>query len=71
VLERVIGAPWIDLRFHAGPLPAGSGPIGRAMSDGYDLVVLVNPNSPTDVNVPREQLKGVTPRTGWHSRMDR
>src|SRR6266850_2632748 len=33
-----------------------------ALSDGYDLVVLVNPNSPTGRHVPRERLEAVLRR---------
>jgi histidinol-phosphate/aromatic aminotransferase/cobyric acid decarboxylase-like protein len=58
VLERVIGCT-VD-RF---PLRAEEGfvvdldRLRSALADQYDLVVLVNPNSPTGRHVPREQLE--------------
>jgi histidinol-phosphate/aromatic aminotransferase/cobyric acid decarboxylase-like protein len=60
VLERVIGCT-VD-RF---PLPRAQdydvdpGRLSAAMGDGYDLVVIVNPNSPTGRMIPRDQLVSI------------
>jgi histidinol-phosphate/aromatic aminotransferase/cobyric acid decarboxylase-like protein/GNAT superfamily N-acetyltransferase len=58
VLERVIGCTVDRLTLsredgYAVDLPR----LGAALADGYDLVVLVNPNSPTGRHVPRAQLE--------------
>jgi len=58
VLERVIGCTVDRLTLsredgYVVDLPR----LGAALADGYDLVVLVNPNSPTGRHVPRAQLE--------------
>lgn len=60
VLERVIGCTVDRLTLAAGK---GFAPdlerLATALKDNYDLVVLVNPNSPTGRHVPRERLEAV------------
>src|SRR5215471_1988617 len=60
VLEQVIGAT-VDrlplLREHNYEVDLDQ--LQRALSDGYDLVVLVNPNSPTGRHIPRRTLEAV------------
>jgi histidinol-phosphate/aromatic aminotransferase/cobyric acid decarboxylase-like protein len=68
VLEQVIGCTVDRL-----PLAAEEGyavnlaRLEAAVSDGYDLVVLVNPNSPTGRHIPRNELerllKNLPPQT--------
>lgn len=58
VLERVIGCtvdrlPLSREMNYAVDLPR----LESALSDGYDLVVLVNPNSPTGRHIPRMELE--------------
>lgn len=58
VLERVIGCTVDRLTLscedgYVVDLPR----LEAALADGYDLVVLVNPNSPTGRHVPRAQLE--------------
>jgi histidinol-phosphate/aromatic aminotransferase/cobyric acid decarboxylase-like protein/N-acyl-L-homoserine lactone synthetase len=60
VLERVIGCT-VD-RFALRPEEHFAVDLDRlaaALQDGYDLVVLVNPNSPTGQSVPRGKLEAV------------
>jgi histidinol-phosphate/aromatic aminotransferase/cobyric acid decarboxylase-like protein len=60
VLERVIGAT-VDrlvLRPEEG-FAVDLERLGAALQDDYDLVVLVNPNSPTGRHVGREQLEAL------------
>jgi histidinol-phosphate/aromatic aminotransferase/cobyric acid decarboxylase-like protein len=40
-----------------------------AISRGYDLVVLVNPNSPTGQHIPREQLEAVLKEASGQTRI--
>ena len=60
VLERVIRCPVNRL-----PLARGEyyrvdlSRLRQAMAGGYDLVILVNPNSPTGQHVPRAELEAV------------
>ena len=60
VLEQVIGAT-VDrlslLREHNYEVDLDQ--LQRALADGYDLVVLVNPNSPTGRHIPRQTLEEV------------
>jgi histidinol-phosphate/aromatic aminotransferase/cobyric acid decarboxylase-like protein/GNAT superfamily N-acetyltransferase len=60
VLERVIGcaAKRLALRRRNDYLP-DIGELRRALRDRYDLVVLVNPNSPTGRRIPRAILEGI------------
>ena len=39
------------------------------MGDGYDLVVLVNPNSPTGQHIPRAKLANALRRAPAHTRV--
>ncbi|MCI0651200.1 MAG: histidinol-phosphate aminotransferase family protein [Planctomycetes bacterium] len=60
VLERVIGCA-VD-RFPLAPeehFAVDVARLERALAAGYDLCVLVNPNSPTGRHVPRERLEAV------------
>jgi histidinol-phosphate/aromatic aminotransferase/cobyric acid decarboxylase-like protein len=60
VLEQVIGCTVDRLTLRA--VDNYDVPLARleaALTDGYDLVVLVNPNSPTGRHVPREALETV------------
>lgn len=43
--------------------------LGIALSSGYDLVVLVNPNSPTGQHIPREQLEPLLRRVSAKTRV--
>lgn len=70
VLERVIGCT-VD-RFtlsreqgYAVDLPR----LEAALADGYDLVVLVNPNSPTGRHVPRVELERILSRAPLRTRV--
>jgi histidinol-phosphate/aromatic aminotransferase/cobyric acid decarboxylase-like protein len=70
VLERVIGCtvdrltlrPENDFEVDLDRLEA-------ALADEYDLVVLVNPNSPTGRHIPREKLETVLRRAPWRTRV--
>jgi len=70
VLERVIGCQVDRL-----VLPRDNGyqlnleQLERGFSAGYDLIVLVNPNSPTGRHVPREQLESVLRRAPASTRI--
>lgn len=60
VLERVIGCTVDRLTLAAGEgFALDLERLTTAMKDHYDLVVLVNPNSPTGRHVSREQLEAV------------
>lgn len=60
VLERVIGCTVDRLTLAAGEgFALDLERLATALRDNYDLVVLVNPNSPTGRHVPREQLETV------------
>lgn len=60
VLERVIGCTVDRLTLAAGEgFALDLERLATALKDNYDLVVLVNPNSPTGRHVPREQLEVV------------
>jgi len=70
VLERVIGCTVDRLTLsrengYAVDLPR----LEAALADGYDLVVLVNPNSPTGRHIPRPQLKCVLSRAPLRTRV--
>jgi histidinol-phosphate/aromatic aminotransferase/cobyric acid decarboxylase-like protein len=70
VLEKVIGCTVDRL-----PLdPADSFEVSPArleatLTEGYDLVALVNPNSPTGRHVPREKLERVLRHAPLHTRV--
>lgn len=60
VLERVIGCTVDRLTLAAGEgFALDLERLTTALRDNYDLVVLVNPNSPTGRHVSREQLEAV------------
>jgi len=70
VLERVIGCRvdrlTLDRRNHyqvEGRL------LAARLAEGYDLVVLVNPNSPTGQHVPREELEPLLSRAPSTTRL--
>jgi histidinol-phosphate/aromatic aminotransferase/cobyric acid decarboxylase-like protein/GNAT superfamily N-acetyltransferase len=70
VLERVIGCTVDRLALsredgYAVDLPR----LEAALADGYDLVVLVNPNSPTGRHVPRAQLERILSRVPLRTRV--
>ncbi len=70
VLERVIGCTVdrFSLEAEEGFAPDPER-LGSALEDGYDLVVLVNPNSPTGCHLPREQLAAALKRAPMHTRV--
>jgi histidinol-phosphate/aromatic aminotransferase/cobyric acid decarboxylase-like protein/GNAT superfamily N-acetyltransferase len=60
VLERVIGCTTDRLTLSAADhFTVNLERLKAACSDGYDLVVLVNPNSPTGQFIPREKLEAL------------
>jgi histidinol-phosphate/aromatic aminotransferase/cobyric acid decarboxylase-like protein/GNAT superfamily N-acetyltransferase len=70
VLERVIGCTVDRLTLsrkngYAVDLPR----LEAALADGYDLVVLVNPNSPTGRHIPRHELEYVLGRVPLRTRV--
>jgi histidinol-phosphate/aromatic aminotransferase/cobyric acid decarboxylase-like protein/GNAT superfamily N-acetyltransferase len=70
VLERVIGCTVDRLRLdrdHGYTVDLAA--LEGALADRYDLVVLVNPNSPTGRHVPREALEAVLRRTPMRTRV--
>jgi histidinol-phosphate/aromatic aminotransferase/cobyric acid decarboxylase-like protein len=70
VLERVIGctADRLTLR-RADGYAVDLGRLEAALSDNYDLVVLVNPNSPTGRHVARAQLVEILRRAPARTRI--
>jgi histidinol-phosphate/aromatic aminotransferase/cobyric acid decarboxylase-like protein/GNAT superfamily N-acetyltransferase len=70
VLENVIGCT-VD-RFLLAPemnWQVDLHRLERTMADGYDLVVLVNPNSPTGQHIPRAALQRLLERTPQRTRV--
>jgi histidinol-phosphate/aromatic aminotransferase/cobyric acid decarboxylase-like protein/GNAT superfamily N-acetyltransferase len=70
VLERVIGCTVDRLALsreqdYAVDLPK----LEAALADGYDLLVLVNPNSPTGRHVPRVELERILSRVPLRTRV--
>ena len=60
VLEHVIGCTVDRLRLcHENDYDVDLCKLRAALKDGYDMVLLVNPNSPTGRHVPRPQLEEV------------
>ena len=60
VLEQVIGATVDRLPLlRENKYEVDLDRLQRALADGYDLVVLVNPNSPTGRHIPRQALEAV------------
>lgn len=60
VLERVIGCTVDRLALSARDgFAVDLARLEAALADGYDLVVLVNPNSPTGRHIPREKLEAL------------
>jgi len=69
VVEAVIGARVDRLRLPAEEDYAlDPGRLGDALAAGYDLVVLVNPNSPTGRHLPRAALEPVLARAPQRTR---
>lgn len=70
VLERVIGCHVERLSVSpANGYQLDSDELTFRLADGYDLVVLVNPNSPTGQHVPREVLENVLRQAPWRTRV--
>lgn len=70
VLERVIGCTVDRLTLSRGQGYAVDLPrLEAALADGYDLVVLVNPNSPTGRHVPRAELERVLSQAPLRTRI--
>jgi len=70
VLERVIGCT-VD-RFPLDPADYFEADLDRlaaAITEGYDLVALVNPNSPTGRHVPRGKFEAVLRSAPIHTRV--
>lgn len=70
VLEMVIGATVDRLALsRRNNYEVDLHRLERALRDNYDLVVLVNPNSPTGRHVPRQVLEGVLQRAPQQTRI--
>ena len=70
VLEKVIGCT-VDrlLLDRAHGYEVNLAKLEAALAEGYDLVALVNPNSPTGRHVPREKLERVLRTAPLHTRI--
>lgn len=69
VLERVIGCTVDRLVLdHAAGYEVNLATLETALADAYDLVVLVNPNSPTGRHVPRAALEAILRRAPQRTR---
>jgi histidinol-phosphate/aromatic aminotransferase/cobyric acid decarboxylase-like protein/GNAT superfamily N-acetyltransferase len=70
VLERVIGCTVDRLTLsRRNQYAVDLERLEAALADGYDVVVLVNPNSPTGRHVPRAELEGVLRRAPARTRV--
>jgi histidinol-phosphate/aromatic aminotransferase/cobyric acid decarboxylase-like protein/GNAT superfamily N-acetyltransferase len=71
VAEHIVGSrvERLSLRREDGYAPNLSNLAARAASGDYDLVVLVNPNSPTGSHVPRRELEKVLTRFPANTRI--
>jgi histidinol-phosphate/aromatic aminotransferase/cobyric acid decarboxylase-like protein len=70
VLEKVIGCRVDRLALHRGQgYAVDLGCLEAALADRYDLVVLVNPNSPTGRHIPRAALEPILARVPWATRV--
>jgi histidinol-phosphate/aromatic aminotransferase/cobyric acid decarboxylase-like protein len=70
VLERVIGCTVERLELSRERGYAVEAPeLAAALADGYDLVVLVNPNSPTGRHIRRADLEQLLSRAPLHTRI--
>jgi histidinol-phosphate/aromatic aminotransferase/cobyric acid decarboxylase-like protein len=69
VLEQVIGCT-VDRLTLSRPAnyAVDLNRLDAALADNYDLVVLVNPNSPTGRHIPRKELERVLGRAPAHTR---
>jgi histidinol-phosphate/aromatic aminotransferase/cobyric acid decarboxylase-like protein/GNAT superfamily N-acetyltransferase len=70
VLEKIIGCTVDRLVLdRATGYEANLAKLTAALALDYDLVALVNPNSPTGRHVPREKLESVLRTAPWHTRV--
>ncbi|MBL9219184.1 MAG: histidinol-phosphate aminotransferase family protein [Opitutaceae bacterium] len=70
VLEKVIGCTVDRLALdRAQGFEVNLAKLSAALALDYDLVALVNPNSPTGRHVPREKLEAVLRAAPWHTRL--
>lgn len=70
VLEKVVGCTVDRLSLdRARGYEVNLAKLAAALRLDYDLVALVNPNSPTGRHVPREQLESVLRTAPWHTRV--
>ncbi|MEQ2007715.1 MAG: aminotransferase class I/II-fold pyridoxal phosphate-dependent enzyme [Limisphaerales bacterium] len=70
VLEKVVGCTVDRLTLSARDgFAVDLDRLEAALADGYDLVVLVNPNSPTGRHIPREKLEAVLRRAPQRTRV--
>lgn len=70
VLERVIGCTVDRLRLdRAADYAVDLACLEEALADQYDLVVIVNPNSPTGRHIPRPTLEGLLHRAPLRTRI--
>ena len=70
VLEKVIGCTVDRLPLDwAKGFEVNLAKLEAALALDYDLVALVNPNSPTGRHVPREKLEAVLRTAPWHTRV--
>lgn len=70
VLEKVIGCTVDRLALdRASGFEVNLAKLSAALACDYDLVALVNPNSPTGRHVPREKLEAVLRAAPWHTRI--
>lgn len=70
VLERVVGCTVDRLPLdRADGYEVNLARLEAAFARDYDLIALVNPNSPTGRHVPREKLEAVLRSAPWHTRV--
>jgi histidinol-phosphate/aromatic aminotransferase/cobyric acid decarboxylase-like protein len=70
VLEKVVGCTVDRLALHCkNDYEVDLARLQTALADGYDLVVLVNPNSPTGRHIPRRVLEPILWRAPAHTRI--
>ncbi len=70
VLEKVIGAKVDQFPLsQRNNYEVDLNRLEQALKSNYDLVVLVNPNSPTGRHIPRQELQAVLQRVSWKTRI--
>src|ERR1041385_912788 len=70
VLEKVIGCTTDRLELsYANDYAVNLERLGAAAGDNYDLIILVNPNSPTGRHISRPDLETFLSRVPWRTRV--